>query len=114
MECFGQLDQYFKGEHHEFTFPYVFEDTDFQKTMWNALTKKSYAETGSYKDIVVSIGNEKAVRAVETANGENKLRIVIPCHRIIGSNGKLTGYAGGVWRKEWLFQHERTFCKDLH
>ncbi len=106
-ECYNQLDEYFKGRRKEFTFPYYFEGTDFQKTVWNALTKIPYAKTGSYKDIAVSIGNEKAIRAVGSANGKNKLSIVIPCHRIIGSNGKLTGYAGGLWRKEWLLQHEK-------
>ncbi|MFF2445527.1 methylated-DNA--[protein]-cysteine S-methyltransferase [Neobacillus sp. NPDC058068] len=111
-ECYNQLDEYFKGQRQEFTFPYQFEGTDFQKTVWNALTKIHYAKTGSYKDIAVSIGNEKAIRAVGSANGKNKLSIVIPCHRVIGSNGKLTGYAGGLWRKEWLLQHERTFKKE--
>ncbi len=111
-DCLDQLDQYFKGERYEFTFPYTFEGTDFQKTVWNALTRIPYAETGSYKDLAVSIGNEKAVRAVGSANGKNRLNIVIPCHRIIGSNGKLTGYGGGLWRKEWLLQHEKTFYKD--
>ena len=110
-QCMGQLHKYFKGELHEFTFPYIFEGTNFQKTVWNALINIPYAETGSYKDIAVSIGNEKAIRAVGSANGKNKLSIVIPCHRIIGSNGKLTGYAGGLWRKEWLLKHERTFKK---
>ncbi|GAA1369336.1 methylated-DNA--[protein]-cysteine S-methyltransferase [Peribacillus frigoritolerans] len=108
-ECFSQLDEYFKGERREFTFPYTLEGTNFQKNVWNALTGILYANTGSYKDIAVSIGNEKAIRAVGSANGRNKLSIVIPCHRIIGSNGKLTGYAGGLWRKEWLLQHERNF-----
>ena len=112
-DCLQQLDQYFKGGRHEFTFPYNFEGTDFQKKVWNALTKVPCAETVSYKDIADSIGNEKAVRAVGTANGKNKLSIVIPCHRIIGSNGKLTGYAGGLWRKEWLLQHELTFYKYM-
>ncbi|TKC16768.1 methylated-DNA--[protein]-cysteine S-methyltransferase [Robertmurraya kyonggiensis] len=107
QECFDQLDQYFKGTRHEFTIPFLFEGTDFQKTVWTALTKINYAQAGSYKDIAVSIGNEKAVRAVGSANGKNKLSIVVPCHRIIGSNGKLTGYAGGLWRKEWLLKHER-------
>ncbi|MFJ7935405.1 methylated-DNA--[protein]-cysteine S-methyltransferase [Sporosarcina sp. NPDC096371] len=111
VDCLNQLDEYFRGERHVFTFPYHFEGTDFQQTVWNALTTIPYAETGSYKDIAVSIKNEKAVRAVGTANGKNKLSIVIPCHRIIGANGKLTGYAGGLWRKEWLLQHERTFNK---
>ncbi|KAB2336139.1 methylated-DNA--[protein]-cysteine S-methyltransferase [Cytobacillus depressus] len=111
-KCYNQLDEYFKGNRHEFTFPYQFEGTDFQKTVWDALIKIPYAETGSYKDIAVSIGNEKAIRAVGSANGKNKLSIVIPCHRVIGSNGKLTGYAGGLWRKEWLLQHERSFIKE--
>jgi methylated-DNA-[protein]-cysteine S-methyltransferase len=111
-DCFNQLDEYFKGERHEFTFPYIFEGTEFRKSVWNALTKIPYAELGSYKDIAVIIGNEKAVRAVGSANGKNKLSIVIPCHRIIGSNGKLTGYAGGLWRKEWLLQHEKSFKKN--
>jgi len=112
-DCLQQLEQYFKGDRHEFTFPYTFEGTDFQKTVWKALTEVPSAETVSYKDIAVSDGNDKAVRAVGTANGKNKLSIVIPCHRIIGSNCKLTGYAGGLWRKEWLLQHEETFYKDI-
>lgn len=106
-DCLTQIDNYFKGELHEFTFPYVMNGTIFQQSVWNALKGISYAETGSYKDIAVSIGNEKAIRAVGSANGRNKLTIVIPCHRIIGTNGKLTGYAGGLWRKEWLLQHEQ-------
>ncbi|WP_099159087.1 methylated-DNA--[protein]-cysteine S-methyltransferase [Virgibacillus ndiopensis] len=110
-DCKQQLDEYFKGIRKVFTFPYKFEGTDFQKKVWNALKEISYAEMGSYKDIAVSIGNEKAIRAVGSANGKNKLSIVIPCHRIIGSNGTLTGYAGGLWRKEWLLQHERSFRK---
>ncbi len=113
-ECYNQLDEYFKGDRHEFTFSYQFEGTDFQKTVWGALIEIPYAETGSYKDIAVSIRNEKAIRAVGSANGKNKLSIVIPCHRVIGSNGKLTGYAGGLWRKEWLLQHERFFKKELN
>lgn len=109
VDCSIQLDEYFKGERHVFSFPYNFEGTEFQKKVWNALTTIPYAETGSYKDIATAINNEKAVRAVGTANGKNRLSIIIPCHRIIGSNGRLTGYAGGLWRKEWLLQHERSF-----
>lgn len=109
VECYTQLDEYFKGKRREFSFTYEFEGTAFQKTVWEALKAIPYGETGSYKDIAISIENEKAIRAVGSANGKNKLSIVIPCHRIIGSNGKLTGYAGGLWRKEWLLQHERTY-----
>ncbi|WP_049827289.1 methylated-DNA--[protein]-cysteine S-methyltransferase [Paenibacillus maysiensis] len=108
-ECASQLDEYFKGERHEFTFSYAFEGTDFQQRVWNALMTVGYGETSAYKDIALAIGNEKAIRAVGSANGKNKLSIVIPCHRIIGSNQKLTGYAGGLWRKEWLLQHEKRF-----
>lgn len=107
IDCYEELDEYFKGERQSFTFPLAYDGTDFQKSVWNALTKINYAETCSYRDIAVSIGNEKAVRAVGTANGKNKLSIVIPCHRIIGANGTLTGYAGGLWRKEWLLNHEK-------
>ncbi|MFE6169225.1 methylated-DNA--[protein]-cysteine S-methyltransferase [Viridibacillus arvi] len=109
--CYDQFDEYFKGDRREFTFPIKYEGTNFQKTVWNALTSIPYGKTVSYTDIAVLIGNEKAIRAVGNANGKNKMSIVIPCHRIIGSNGKLTGYAGGLWRKEWLLQHEKTSSK---
>ncbi len=105
--CYEQLDDYFKGKLDTFTFPYIMEGTDFQKNVWSALMNIAYGKTGSYKEIAVNIGNEKAIRAVGSANGRNKLCIVIPCHRIIGSTGSLTGYAGGLWRKEWLLEHER-------
>lgn len=109
VDCLHQLDEYFKGVRNEFTIPYIFLDgTDFQKTVWNALTNIPYGETCSYQDIAVSIGNQKAVRAVGSANSKNKLSIVVPCHRVIGANGKLTGYAGGLWRKEWMLKHERS------
>lgn len=111
IECYNQLDEYFKGKRHEFSIPYQLEGTDFQSAVWNALIKIPYAETGSYKDIAMSIGNARAIKAVGSANGKNKLSIVIPCHRVIGSNGTLTGYAGGLWRKEWLLQHEKMYHK---
>lgn len=106
IDCYQQLDLYFKGELETFSFPYIVEGTEFQKNVWNTLPSISYGKTGSYKDIAAAIGNEKAVRAVGSTNGKNKLCIVLPCHRIIGSNGSLTGYAGGLWRKEWLLEHE--------
>ncbi|WP_400246811.1 methylated-DNA--[protein]-cysteine S-methyltransferase [Niallia sp. JL1B1071] len=109
VACFKQLDNYFKGKRHDFSFAMEIEGTPFQKQVWNALTTIPYAATGSYKDIANNIGNEKAVRAVGSANGKNKLCIVIPCHRIIGANGTLTGYAGGLWRKEWLLSHEQRY-----
>ncbi|WP_282154587.1 methylated-DNA--[protein]-cysteine S-methyltransferase [Cytobacillus gottheilii] len=111
-QCLQQLDEYFKGERMEFSFPFDFAGTDFQKKVWNALTTIPYAKTGSYKQIAVAIGNEKAVRAVGMANSKNPISIAVPCHRIIGSSGKLTGYAGGLWRKEWLLKHEQTMAES--
>lgn len=109
IECAKQLQEYFIGERHDFSFPYVFEGTDFQQAVWQALPTVGYGETASYKDIAMAINNEKAVRAVGSANGKNNISIVVPCHRIIGSNGTLTGYGGGMWRKEWLLQHEKSY-----
>ncbi|RDI45674.1 methylated-DNA--[protein]-cysteine S-methyltransferase [Falsibacillus pallidus] len=106
-ECYLQLDEYFKGNLKDFNFPYRMEGTPFQKSVWKGLTIIPYGQTWSYKDLAVHVGNEKAVRAVGTTNSKNQLSIVVPCHRVIGSNGKLTGYAGGVWRKEWLLNHEK-------
>ncbi|WP_051508703.1 methylated-DNA--[protein]-cysteine S-methyltransferase [Sporosarcina sp. D27] len=108
-DCYNELDEYFNGMRKEFTVPYTNEGTEFRRNVWQALTEIPYAQTASYRDIACSIGNEKAVRAVGTANGKNKLSIIIPCHRIIGSNGTLTGYAGGLWRKEWLLAHEQKY-----
>ncbi|MDN3956380.1 methylated-DNA--[protein]-cysteine S-methyltransferase [Sporolactobacillus laevolacticus] len=109
LTCHFQLDEYFNGMRQEFIIPYILDGTLFQKSVWQALTEVPYAQTRSYKEIAASIGNEKAVRAVGMTNGKNKISIVIPCHRVIGSDGKLTGYAGGLWRKKWLLQHEEKF-----
>ena len=106
-ECIDQIDEYFKGKRREFSIKLLLEGTDFQKKVWRQLMKIPFGETSSYKDIAASIGNERAVRAVGNANGKNRIAIIIPCHRVIGSNGKLIGYASGVWRKEWLLSHER-------
>lgn len=106
-DCWHELDDYFKGNRVEFTVPYRQKGTDFQSRVWQALTTIPYSETASYQDIARSIDNEKAVRAVGTTNGKNKLCILVPCHRIIGANGTLTGYAGGIWRKKWLLEHEQ-------
>lgn len=109
LTCSCQLDDYFSGKRQKFTISYILDGTLFQRSVWHALTEVPYAQTRSYKEIAASIENEKAVRAVGMTNGKNKISIVIPCHRVIGSNGKLTGYAGGLWRKKWLLQHEEKF-----
>ncbi|CAM5796243.1 MULTISPECIES: methylated-DNA--[protein]-cysteine S-methyltransferase [Brevibacillus] len=111
-DCYRQMEEYFQGKRREFTFPYTLDGTGFQKTVWEALTRIPYAQTVAYKDIAADIGNEKAIRAVGHANSKNTISIVVPCHRVIGSDRKLTGYAGGIWRKEWLIQHEKTFRTD--
>lgn len=111
QDCLREIEEYFKAERIEFTIPYITEGTEFQKRVWSALTEIPYAETVSYRDIAIAVGSEKAVRAVGNANSKNKISIIVPCHRIIGSNGRLTGYAGGLSRKEWLIQHEKSFKK---
>jgi methylated-DNA-[protein]-cysteine S-methyltransferase len=104
-----QLDEYFGGTRQEFTMTLAPEGTTFQKKVWQALLNIPYGRTVSYLDIAKAIGNDQAVRAVGHANGQNPISIIIPCHRVIGSNGKLTGYGGGLWRKEWLLNHEKGF-----
>ena len=107
--CYEQLDEYFKGERHQFTVPYLHEGTVFQNQVWQALTTIPFGKTASYKEIAEVIGNEKAVRAVGTTNSKNQLSIIVPCHRVIGVNGNLTGFAGGITVKENLLALERKF-----
>ena len=101
-----QLDEYFKGERKSFEMPFDLEGTDFQKRVWHELLKIPFGKTKSYMDIAKALGDVKAIRAVGTANGSNKIAIIIPCHRVIGSDGSLTGYAGGLERKKWLLDFE--------
>jgi methylated-DNA-[protein]-cysteine S-methyltransferase len=105
-KCVEQLDEYFRGTRRDFSLNMILQGTVFQKNVWSQLMKIPFGETVSYKYIASSIGNTKAVRAVGNANGKNRIAIIIPCHRVIGSNGTLVGYASGVWRKEWLLKHE--------
>lgn len=104
--CYQQLDEYFNGERTEFTIPYALEGTSFQKSVWSALSTIPYGKVHTYKELAERLGKSNASRAVGNANRLNQLSIVVPCHRIISSNGDLTGYAGGLWRKKWLLQHE--------
>ncbi len=105
-EVIQQLDEYFANERKHFDLPLAPTGTNFQKQVWHALTKIPCGETRSYGWIAKSIDNEKAVRAVGTANGANPIALIVPCHRVIGSNGKLTGYAGGLALKAKLLMHE--------
>lgn len=105
-ETCQQLDQYFSGDRAEFSLPLAPEGTEFQKKVWQALTLIKQGETKTYGWIAERINNVKAVRAVGAANGANPIALIIPCHRVIGSNGKLTGYAGGLGLKAKLLMHE--------
>lgn len=102
-----QLDEYFSGKRREFDIPLLLLGTAFQKEVWNQLQKVPYGKTVSYLQLSKNMNKEKAVRAVANANGANAIAIIIPCHRIIGSNGTLTGYAGGLETKEKLLQLEK-------
>lgn len=102
-----QIDEYFRGKRKTFTVKLQLEGTNFHKKVWNQLMRIPYAKTVSYKDVARSIGKEKAVRAVGGANGRNNIGIIIPCHRVIAHDGTLGGYGGGLWRKEWLLNHEK-------
>jgi len=104
--CKEQLKNYFSGKTFVFDLPLHPEGTEFQQKVWNELLKIPYGETITYMELAVRLGDPKAVRAVGTANGRNPIAIVIPCHRVIGAGNKLTGYAGGIWRKKLLLELE--------
>lgn len=101
-----ELDNYFEGISFQFSLKLNQRGTEFQQSVWNALTAIKPGSTQSYLQLSKSLGNVKAIRAVGTANGKNAIAIIVPCHRVIGSNGNLVGYAGGLWRKKWLLEHE--------
>lgn len=105
-EASAQLTAYFSGHLRSFSLPLAPQGTRFQRQVWQALQQLTYGERCSYRDIALRLDNPLAVRAVGAANGRNPIPIVIPCHRVIGANGRLTGYAGGLERKAWLLQHE--------
>ncbi|MDB5253797.1 MAG: methylated-DNA--[protein]-cysteine S-methyltransferase [Flaviaesturariibacter sp.] len=106
LECLSQLDAYFAGSLRAFDFPMHQPGTPFQQRVWQGLLGIPYGRTVSYLQLSKTLGDAKAIRAVGTANGRNNLAIVVPCHRVIGSDQALTGYAGGLWRKQWLLDHE--------
>lgn len=105
-EAVIQLQEYFEGKRTEFTFKINPQGTEFQQKVWQELLNIPFGKTTSYMDLSKKLGDVKAIRAVASANGKNPLWIVVPCHRVIGSDGSLTGYAGGLWRKKWLLEHE--------
>jgi AraC family transcriptional regulator of adaptative response/methylated-DNA-[protein]-cysteine methyltransferase len=107
-----ELQEYFSGTRKKFDVSLVFIGSDFQKQAWKSLTEIPYGKTVSYQQQALNIGKPNCVRAVANANGMNRIAIIIPCHRVIGSNGKLTGYGGGIERKRWLISHEMTHSQQ--
>lgn len=107
-EAVRQLNEYFLGSRREFDLPIKAHGTDFEIRVWNELRTIPFGTTISYLDLAHKLGNKGAVRAVGHANGKNPVNIITPCHRVIGANGSLTGYGGGLWRKEWLLKFEKS------
>lgn len=106
INCVEQLIQYFNGQRRQFELPLNQEGTSFQQNVWNELVQIPYGRTISYLELARKTGDSKATRAVANANGRNNIAIIVPCHRVIGSNRELVGYGGGLWRKKWLLDHE--------
>jgi len=111
-ETYAQLDGYFKGHRRVFSLPLAPEGTEFQQKVWRELKKIPFGQTAAYGDIARAMGRPKAYRAVGGANNKNPISIIIPCHRIVGSDKTLTGYGGGLWRKAWLLKHEKIKIVD--
>ncbi len=106
QEAVSQLNDYFEGKRTNFTFKLNPSGTEFQQKVWKELLEIPFGKTMSYLELSKKLGDVKAIRAVASANGKNPLWIVVPCHRVIATDGSLTGYAGGLWRKKWLLEHE--------
>lgn len=112
QDAVSQLNDYFEGKRTDFNFKLNPSGTEFQQKVWKALLEIPFGKTCSYMDLSKKLGDVKAIRAVASANGKNPLWIVVPCHRVIGTDGSLTGYAGGLWRKKWLLEHENPSRKQ--
>jgi len=106
QDCATQLSEYFEGTRSEFDLKLNPQGTDFQQKVWKELLNIPFGKTRTYLEQTKQLGDPKAIRAVASANGKNPIGIIIPCHRVIGSDGSLTGYASGIWRKKWLLEHE--------
>lgn len=106
IQCIEQLIEYFNGQRRQFDLPINQPGTAFQQGVWAELMQIPFAKTISYLELARRTGDTKATRAVANANGKNNVAIIVPCHRVIGSNSDLVGYAGGLWRKKWLLEHE--------
>jgi len=112
-QCTEQLGEYFAGKRTVFDLPLQQKGSVFQQKVWEQLLHINYGKTISYLELSKRVGDVKAIRAVGTTNGKNQLAIIVPCHRVIGSDGSLTGYAGELWRKKWLLEHEGKFANGV-
>ena len=112
-QCIEELDEYFYKGRKFFSVELLLRGSDFQKKVWNELTTIPFGKTTSYEDIAIRIGDIKSIRAVGLANGQNPIAIIVPCHRVIGKNGDLVGYGGGMENKEWVLHHEGSLLKQL-
>lgn len=111
-QCIQQLSEYFNGERQTFSLKLLPDGTPFQMSVWQELQKIPFGTTISYMELAERLNNRLVIRAAGQASGKNRIAIIIPCHRVIGSSGKLTGYAGGLSRKQWLLNHERSLAKN--
>ena len=112
-DCIAQLEEYYKGHRTAFNLPLDPEGSDFDKSIWKLISEVPFGSTSSYKRLAIASGNVKNIRAVGGANGRNPIPIIVPCHRVIGEDGTLIGYAGGLWRKKKLLQHEGVLLEQL-
>jgi methylated-DNA-[protein]-cysteine S-methyltransferase len=113
VECRRQLLEYFRGNLKQFDISLDQPGTDFQQKVWQQLAVIRYGDTISYLSLAKQLGDQKVIRAAASANGKNNIAIIIPCHRVIGTAGDLVGYAGGLWRKRWLIEHEKKFAHGV-
>jgi methylated-DNA-[protein]-cysteine S-methyltransferase len=112
-ECVGQLIEYFNGQRISFDIPVYQKGTDFQTKVWSELLNINFGKTISYMTLAKRLGNPDCIRAAASTNGKNQVGIIVPCHRVIGSNQQLVGYAGGLWRKRWLLEHENKIANGV-
>ncbi len=112
-DCVEQLIEYFQGLRRNFEIPVLQKGTEFQQRVWSELLAIPFGKTISYKELSKRLGDPKAIRAAAATNGRNKIAIIVPCHRVIGANSDLVGYAGGLWRKKWLLAHENKVANGV-
>jgi methylated-DNA-[protein]-cysteine S-methyltransferase len=112
-QCVEELIQYFNGKRLSFDIPVHQQGTEFQSKVWGELINIKYGKTISYMDLAKRLGDPNCIRAAAGSNGKNQICIIVPCHRVIGSNQSLVGYAGGLWRKQWLLNHENKFANGV-